>query len=81
MVTTDDVDDPNAYSIEDAKLKAEHDRYVKEAEAKKAEERQKLMKLRSDFQELLKQNDELPPSVRLDRSVSFEQDFGHSFFS
>lgn len=69
-MSADDIDDPNAYSIEDAKLKAEHDRYMKEAEAKKSEERQKLAKLRSQFQELIKRNDDLPKSVRLDRSVS-----------
>ena len=31
----DDIEDPSHYSIEDAKLKAEHDRKLKAAKAKK----------------------------------------------
>ena len=33
--TGDDIEDPSHYSIEDAKQKAEHDRKLKAAEAKK----------------------------------------------
>lgn len=69
----EDIDDPQAYSIEDAKLKAEHDRYMKEAEAKKTEERHKISKLRHQFQDLLKKNSHLPEAVRLKR-VEFELD-------
>ncbi|XP_039256736.2 cilia- and flagella-associated protein 44-like isoform X2 [Styela clava] len=72
-VPADDIDDPQAYSIEDAKLKAEHDRYMKEAEAKKAEERQKIQKLRHIFTDIIKKNDQLPENVRLKRE-DFELD-------
>ena len=69
-VIPDDIDDPNAYSIEDAKLKAENDKMMREAEAKKMTERRRIAKLRKTFLELLQQNNELPESVKLLRSVS-----------
>ncbi|CAK8686101.1 unnamed protein product [Clavelina lepadiformis] len=69
----DDIDDPHAYSIEDAKLKAEHDKMIRDAEAKKLAERRKIGKLRKTFLELLQKNEELPPSVQLQRN-EFELD-------
>jgi len=67
--TVDDIDDPNAYSIEDAKLKAEHDKMIRDAEAKKLAERRRIEKLRRSFLDLLRQNDELPENFRLEREV------------
>ena len=65
----DDIDDPHAYSIEDAKLKAEHDKMMREAEAKKFQERKRIEKLRKTFLELQNKNQELPLSVQLDKEV------------
>lgn len=65
----DDIDDPHAYSIEDAKLKAEHDKMIRDAEAKKTEERKKIEKLRKTFLKLQRTNRELPENVRLEKEV------------
>lgn len=65
----DDIDDPNAYSIEDAKLKAEHDKMIRDAEAKKLMERKRINTLRKTFLELLQKNSELPSHVQLKREV------------
>ena len=69
-LAVEDIDDPHAYSIEDAKLKAEHDKMIREAEAKKAEERKKIGKLRKMFHTLQQKNESLPASVRLSKDVS-----------
>nr|CAB3230210.1 WD repeat-containing protein 52-like [Phallusia mammillata] len=69
----DDIDDPHAYSIEDAKLKAEHDKMMRDAEAKKLTERKRINKLRKSFLELLHKNSELPSHAQLKRE-EFELD-------
>ncbi|XP_069491898.1 cilia- and flagella-associated protein 44 isoform X2 [Ambystoma mexicanum] len=69
----EDIDDPNAYSIESAKQKLEHDQMVKEAEEKKANKRQELSLLRNQFSELLMKNKELPEHMQLQRA-EFEMD-------
>jgi hypothetical protein len=49
----EDIVDPKAYSIEEAKQKAERDRRHKTAEEKKTEERGEIKKLRKEFENLL----------------------------
>ncbi|ESO88399.1 hypothetical protein LOTGIDRAFT_126121, partial [Lottia gigantea] len=65
----DDIDDPNAYSIEDAKQKAEYDKLMKQAEEKKREVRRAIAKLRRQFKAILEQNEDLPSDLQLDRMV------------
>ncbi|KAL4624725.1 cilia- and flagella-associated protein 44 [Arapaima gigas] len=60
-----DIEDPNAYSIETAKQRMELDRLQREAEQRKAERRTKLIDLRNQFRKLLQRNEELPEHVRL----------------
>ncbi|XP_069058886.1 cilia- and flagella-associated protein 44 isoform X1 [Pleurodeles waltl] len=69
----EDIEDPNAYSIENAKQKLEYDQMVKEAEEKKASKRQELSVLRSKFSELLMKNKDLPSHMQLERG-EFEMD-------
>ncbi|KAK3588814.1 hypothetical protein CHS0354_028462 [Potamilus streckersoni] len=69
----DDIDDPNAYSIEDAKQKAEYDKMMKDAEEKKREVRRQVAKLRRQFKTLLEQNDGLPKHLQLHKD-EFELD-------
>ncbi|XP_054829046.1 cilia- and flagella-associated protein 44 isoform X2 [Eublepharis macularius] len=69
----DDIEDPSAYSIENAKQKMEHDMIIKAAEMKKYFKRQELILLRHKFQDLLQINKELPKHMQLDR-VQFEMD-------
>ncbi|XP_078512752.1 cilia- and flagella-associated protein 44 isoform X2 [Lissotriton helveticus] len=69
----EDIEDPNAYSIENAKLKLEYDQMIKEAEEKKASKRQELSLLRSKFSELLKTNKEMPDHMHFERG-EFEMD-------
>nr|XP_033799273.1 cilia- and flagella-associated protein 44 isoform X2 [Geotrypetes seraphini] len=69
----EDIEDPKAYSIENAKLKREHDQMVKEAEDRKAKKRQELDILRTEFRQLLMKNRELPTHMQLQRA-EFEMD-------
>ncbi|XP_053372820.1 cilia- and flagella-associated protein 44-like [Mercenaria mercenaria] len=69
----DDIEDPKAYSIEEAKQKAEHDKMMKEAEEKKREVRRHVAKMRRMFKQLLEQNDSLPKDLRLHKD-EFEMD-------
>lgn len=66
----DDIEDPNAYSIEEAKQKAEYDKMMKDAEEKKREVRRHITKMRRMFKQLLEQNDALPVHLRLHKDVS-----------
>ncbi|XP_068733143.1 cilia- and flagella-associated protein 44-like isoform X1 [Montipora capricornis] len=61
----DDIDDPNHYSIELEKQKAEHDRMVKLAEDKKQNIRRKIGNLRRAFKELMNKNHKLPQHVQI----------------
>lgn len=61
----DDIDDPNHYSIELEKQKAEYDRMVKLAEEKKQNIRRKIVNLRRAFKELMVKNHKLPSHVQL----------------
>ncbi|XP_051783012.1 cilia- and flagella-associated protein 44 isoform X2 [Erpetoichthys calabaricus] len=69
----DDIEDPNAYSIENAKQKMEMDRMIKEAEEKKAIKRKLLAKLQKEFKQLLLKNKDLPEHVQFHRA-EFELD-------
>lgn len=60
-----DIEDPAHYSIEDAKQKAEHDRMMREAEAKKQKVRREINRLRKAFTMLQYQGRQLPPHLRL----------------
>ncbi|CAF0711556.1 unnamed protein product [Brachionus calyciflorus] len=62
-----DIDDPQAYSIEQAKQKSEHDKMISIAEAKKAEMRQKINGLRKMFKDLSTKNDQLVPRLKLNK--------------
>ena len=66
----DDIEDKNAYSIEDAKQKSEYDKMVRLAEEKKSKVRTTIDKLRMEFSTLLRQNGQLPPHLQLNRKVA-----------
>ncbi len=68
-VEVTDIDDPNAYSIEQAKQKAEYDKMMANAESKKQDMRQKISQLRKSFKELLNKNDQLVPRLKLNKEV------------
>ncbi|XP_059823753.1 cilia- and flagella-associated protein 44 isoform X3 [Hypanus sabinus] len=68
-----DIDDPNAYSLENAKQKAEMDLILKLAEEKKAKKRMEIDFLQNEFKELQIKNAELPEHVQL-KKEDFEID-------
>ncbi|XP_018428354.1 PREDICTED: cilia- and flagella-associated protein 44 [Nanorana parkeri] len=69
----EDIEDPNAYSIENATQKLQHDLLMKQAEEKKARKLQELDQMKKEFQELLRKNAELPTHMQLGRA-EFEMD-------
>ncbi|KAK6963908.1 cilia- and flagella-associated protein 44 [Biomphalaria glabrata] len=69
----DDIDDPNAYSIEDTKQKSEYDKRMKDAEYKKKEVRKKINLMRRQFRTIIEQNESLPKHLQLSR-MEFEMD-------
>ncbi|XP_051841259.1 cilia- and flagella-associated protein 44 isoform X1 [Antechinus flavipes] len=64
----EDIEDPNAFSIEGARQKREYDQIMREAEEVKAQKREKLSELRSEFERLLVNNSELPEHMQLHRT-------------
>uniref|UniRef100_A0A8D2LUA1 Cilia and flagella associated protein 44 n=1 Tax=Varanus komodoensis TaxID=61221 RepID=A0A8D2LUA1_VARKO len=64
-----DIEDPNAYSIENAKQKKEYDEIMRAAELKKYMKRQELITLQQEFQNLLQMNSDLPKHMQLNRAV------------
>ncbi|XP_035873986.1 cilia- and flagella-associated protein 44 isoform X2 [Phyllostomus discolor] len=66
----EDIEDPKAYSIENARRKREHDKLMKEVEEIKAKKREQLKSLRNQFQKLLQMNEELPKHMQFKRTVS-----------
>ncbi|XP_072902159.1 cilia- and flagella-associated protein 44 isoform X2 [Hemitrygon akajei] len=68
-----DIDDPNAYSLENAKQKAEMDLILKLAEEKKVKKRMEIDILQNEFKELQIKNAELPEHVQL-KKEDFEID-------
>ncbi|NXI98191.1 CFA44 protein, partial [Psophia crepitans] len=70
---TEDIEDPNAYNIEEVKQKKEYERIMKEAEEKKHKKREELIALRHEFLFLLQKNEELPKHMQLHRE-QYEMD-------
>ncbi|KFV62256.1 WD repeat-containing protein 52, partial [Dryobates pubescens] len=66
---TEDINNPDAYNIEQVKQKEEYERIMKEAEEKKDKKRQELLALRKEFLFLLQRNQELPKHMQLQREV------------
>ncbi|XP_036602238.1 cilia- and flagella-associated protein 44 [Trichosurus vulpecula] len=69
----EDIEDPNAFSIEGARQKREYDQIMKEVEEIKAQKREKLKHLRDEFEKLLVKNSELPGHMQLHR-MEFDVD-------
>ncbi|NWZ32929.1 CFA44 protein, partial [Asarcornis scutulata] len=69
----EDIEDPNAYNIEEVKQKEEYERIRKEAEDKKSKKREELTALREEFLLLLQKNQELPKHMQLHRD-QYEMD-------
>ncbi|KAM6319728.1 LOW QUALITY PROTEIN: cilia- and flagella-associated protein 44 [Podargus strigoides] len=72
---TADIEDPNAYIIEEVKQKMEYERIMKEAEDKKKKKREKLSELRQEFLSLLQKNQELPKHMQLHREFEIDRSF------
>jgi hypothetical protein len=53
VAVAEDIVDPKAYSIEEAKQKVAFDRKMKGVEAKKMDERRVIRKLRGEFEQLI----------------------------
>ncbi|KAF1668204.1 Cilia- and flagella-associated protein 44, partial [Aptenodytes patagonicus] len=70
---TEDIEDPNAYNLEEVKQKKEYERIMKEAEEKKTKKREELIALRHEFLFLLQKNQELPKHMQLHRE-QYEMD-------
>ncbi|XP_037691493.1 cilia- and flagella-associated protein 44 isoform X2 [Choloepus didactylus] len=66
-IIPEDIEDPKAYSIENARRKREHDKLMKEVEEIKAGKREQLKVLRNEFWKLLKMNEELPKHMQFTR--------------
>ncbi|XP_016055705.1 PREDICTED: cilia- and flagella-associated protein 44 [Miniopterus natalensis] len=64
----DDIEDPKAFSIEDARRKREHDKLMKEVAEIKAKKREQLGALRNEYQKLLEMNDQLPKHMQFKRT-------------
>jgi hypothetical protein len=69
LVEEQDIDDPAAYSIEQSKLKSEHDKMMSNAEAKKQDMRKKINDLRAKFKELITKNEQLPVHIQMKKDV------------
>ncbi|XP_012883971.1 PREDICTED: cilia- and flagella-associated protein 44 [Dipodomys ordii] len=64
----EDIEDPKAYSIENARRKREYDKLMKEVEEIKAIKRENIKILRNDFLKLLAMNKELPIHMQFKRT-------------
>ncbi|XP_008573041.1 PREDICTED: WD repeat-containing protein 52 [Galeopterus variegatus] len=69
----EDIEDPKAYSIENARRKREYDKLMKEVEEVKAGKREQLKVLRNEFWKLLEMNKELPTHMQF-KQTDFEID-------
>ncbi|NWJ10005.1 CFA44 protein, partial [Crypturellus undulatus] len=69
----EDIEDPNAYSIEKARQRKEYEQIMKEAEDKKNKKREEISALRHEFLSLLQKNQELPKHMQLHRE-QYEMD-------
>ncbi|CAM4893268.1 unnamed protein product [Rotaria socialis] len=66
-IEAQDITEPNHYSIEEEKQKAEQDKMKKTAEGLKNEMRQRIEGLRGKFRKLLMENDQLPTDLKIAR--------------
>eukprot|EP00798_Chlamydomonas_sp_ICE-L_P007462 gene7462-603_t len=73
--TAEDILNPNEYTLEEAKQKAEQDAILAAAEAKKMDVREFLGQIRTEFEALLSENKAKPEAEKLSRS-DFEIDPG-----
>ncbi|KAI4590034.1 hypothetical protein MJG53_001083 [Ovis ammon polii x Ovis aries] len=64
----EDIEDPKAYSIENARRKREHDKLMKKVEEIKAGKREQIKALRNQLQKLLQMNEELPKHMQFKRT-------------
>ncbi|XP_072821342.1 cilia- and flagella-associated protein 44 isoform X1 [Vicugna pacos] len=64
----EDIDDPKAYSIENARRKREHDKLMKEVAEIKAGKRERIKALRNELWKLLQMNEELPKHMQFKRT-------------
>ncbi|XP_052596738.1 cilia- and flagella-associated protein 44 isoform X3 [Peromyscus californicus insignis] len=64
----EDIEDPKAYSIENARRKREYDKLMKEVEEIKAGKREHIKALRNQFWKLLAMNKELPAHMQFQRT-------------
>ncbi|XP_006522026.1 cilia- and flagella-associated protein 44 isoform X2 [Mus musculus] len=64
----EDIEDPKAYSIENARKKREHDKLMKKVEELKAHKREQIKILRNEFWKLLELNKELPAHMQFQRT-------------
>ncbi|XP_040606721.1 cilia- and flagella-associated protein 44 isoform X2 [Mesocricetus auratus] len=64
----EDIEDPKAYSIENARRKREYDKLMKEVEEIKASKREQIKALRNEFWKLLAMNKELPVHMQFQRT-------------
>ncbi|KAG2482730.1 hypothetical protein HYH03_018361 [Edaphochlamys debaryana] len=62
-----DVTSPSAYTLEEEKQQAERDQQVREAEEKKLSVRERLARIRAEFESLLAENEAQPEPLRLAR--------------
>lgn len=69
----EDIEDVQAYSIEDAKQKDEYDKMMRLAEQKKAGVRASIRDMQKKFRLLIDKNSDLPTHLRLNRK-EFEMD-------
>ncbi|XP_038202030.1 cilia- and flagella-associated protein 44 [Arvicola amphibius] len=64
----EDIEDPKAYSIENARRKREYDKLMKEVEEIKTMKREQIKSLRNEFWKLLAMNKELPVHMQFQRT-------------
>ncbi|KAJ3297198.1 Cilia- and flagella-associated protein 44 [Borealophlyctis nickersoniae] len=65
----EDITDPNAYSLQESKIKAEKDKEIEDAEVKKQVTRDYIQELRNDFLKLVAENEKQPEKRRIHRDA------------
>ncbi|KAJ3275132.1 Cilia- and flagella-associated protein 44 [Terramyces sp. JEL0728] len=68
FVQPEDISDPNSYSIQEAKLKSERDKEIEQAELRKQIIRNQIQELRTEFNQIIVENDSAPANKKLDRA-------------
>uniref|UniRef100_T1G027 Cilia- and flagella-associated protein 44 n=1 Tax=Helobdella robusta TaxID=6412 RepID=T1G027_HELRO len=72
QVTTEDIKDSKAFSIEEACKKLEYDEMIRSSELKKFNVRKRIKKLTDEFVELWQANNMLPKFLKLHEKVSLQ---------